>query len=330
MLKAGQKTILLFLPLFLSIIIGCERNDYELLDPELAGTWTVYTTSDGLPSDNISDIYRDSKGNLWFSFPGFGIARYDYKGWTYFRTTTSPLVDDNVNCMAGSAEGKILFGTYRGISVLSVENTWSSELDAGDTLDITAIKITSDGALWVGTRNSGFFVNTGAGFVNSTIAGFENVRAIEEGHSGAVYIGTEKGLVRWYNKMFTFIRKTDGLPDDRVTALKFDRRERLWIGTDAGNRVVWSGTDGTLHQVNLMTGNDSIKIRDIFEDRRGHVWFATRGNGLIWYNGVVPRSFKEFSGISAAEINCIEEDKYGNLWIGLRNKGLVKYVLPIE
>lgn len=329
-MSKGFSLIIYTLLLFLLIFSSCERNDYELFDPDTAGTWTLYTTKDGLPSNSAGDISLDRKGNLWVSFPGYGIAKYDYQSWHVYRSTTSPLINDIVNCLTVSADGNIIFGTLDGVSVLSAEGVWTSCVDPVNTMDVTAVKVAKNGWIWIGTRDKGFYVNTGTGYTNNIIAGYERVRAIEEGTSGAIYIGTENGLVKWQNNVYSYIKKTDGLPDDLITSLKFDSKQRLWVGTEAGKNVVWFDTGGTLHKVNLMTGSDSVRIRDIFEDRRGHIWFATSRNGLIKYDGVVPRSFREYNGFPENSVTCIGEDKFGNLWIGLKSKGLVKYVLPIE
>lgn len=313
----------------LLLLIACERNDYELLDPESAGKWTLYTTADGLPSNQVSSIRLDSNGNLWVSFPGFGVARYDNNSWNYFRAATSQLINDGVNYIAGATDGTVLIGTVSGISVLAENNSWSSYVDPADGMDITSIKVASNGWIWLGTRTQGFYLNSDSGYVKTLLTGFENVRSIEEGLQGAIYIGTDKGILRYLNGNYSFIRKTDGLPDENVKALRYDSKERLWIGPEGGTNVAWIDRKG-IHQVNLMTGTDSLKIRDIFEDRRGNIWFATHNNGLIRYDGVVSRSFKEFNGLPENSINCIGEDKYGNLWFGLYSKGLLKYTLPID
>jgi ligand-binding sensor domain-containing protein len=313
----------------LIITLSCERNDYELFDPETAGKWTLYSTADGLPSNYVGDIKLDSRQNLWITFPGYGAARYYNETWTFFRTSTSALLNDGVICLEESSTGTIIFGTSDGISFLSDSNTWSSYTDPASEMYVNTIKVASNGWIWVGTRDQGFYVNSGSGFIKTLIATYQTVNVIEEGENGNIFLGTDNGIIKWDGSSYSYLGMDDGLPDNRVTSMHFDRGKRLWIGTDAGKNVSWIDNSG-IHQVNLMTGTDSVKIRDIKEDRRGYVWFATRDNGLIWYDGVVPHSIKDFNGIPETRINCIGEDKDGNLWFGLNSKGLVKYTLPID
>ncbi|HRR94319.1 MAG TPA: two-component regulator propeller domain-containing protein, partial [Bacteroidales bacterium] len=119
-------------PAVILMLASCLRNDYEILDPATAGTWTLYTTADGLPSDQVSDIQTDSQGNLWVSFPGYGAAKFDNNHWTYFRAAASPLLNDGVNCVAETADGRVVFGTIDGLSILASNNVWSSFVDPAD------------------------------------------------------------------------------------------------------------------------------------------------------------------------------------------------------
>jgi ligand-binding sensor domain-containing protein len=115
-----------------------------------------------------------------------------------------------------------------------------------------------------------------------------------------------------------------------VTSLRSDSKKRLWIGTDGGKTVSWIDATG-LHQLNLMTGSDTLSVKDIWEDRRGDIWFATFNDGLIMYDGVIPHVYKNgINGLPENKVNCIGEDKNGNLWFGLYSKGLVRYTLPID
>ena len=79
-----------------------------------------------------------------------------------------------------------------------------------------------------------------------------------------------------------------------------------------------------------MNGKDSCRVNDIYEDRRGNIWFATTDDGLIYYNGILPRAFKVSNGFPENTIRSIGEDKFGNLWFGLESKGVVRYTLPID
>jgi ligand-binding sensor domain-containing protein len=324
-----QHGLIAGLLLFLLLTNACQRNNYDLLDPATAGVWTFYDTSTGLPSNQVRDIKLDSKNNLWFTFPGYGIAKYDNKNWTYFRTGTTPLLNDGVICTAEEPDGKIIFGTSNGLSILATNNVWSSYLDPVTSMYVTNIKVASNGSIWVGTQGQGFYVNNGSGFTKNFTDQFKNVNVIEEGIQGNIYIGTDNGIIKWDGTNYSYLTTSDGLPNNKVTSMHLDRKDRLWIGTDGGETVSWIDNNG-VHQLNLMTGSDSLFVKAIWEDRKGDLWFATFNNGLIRYDGVIPHSLKESNGFRENKVYSIGEDKYGNLWFGLYSKGLAKYTLPID
>ena len=323
-----QRYHAMVMALFLMLLCACERNSYDLLDPASTGKMTLYTTADGLPGNEVKDIKLDSRNNLWFTFPGHGMAKLDDNGWTYYTTATTELLSNAVTVLAEAANGNIVIGTSNGLSILSDSNVWSSYIDPLASMYVNAIKVASNGWIWVGTQNQGFYVNTGSGFVKTLSNKYSNINAIEEGTQGNIFLGTDSGIIKWNGSVYSYISKSDGLPANKITSMRFDSRNRLWIGAEGGKNASWLDRTG-IHQLNLMAGTDSLSIKAIHEDRKGDMWFATSGNGLIRYDGVVPISFKEFNGFPEDKINCIGEDKDGNLWFGLSSKGVVKYTLPI-
>ncbi len=309
-------------------LYSCERHNYDLLDPSSAGVMTIYTTADGLPGNDVRDIKLDSKNNLWFTFPGHGTATFNGKTWSSITASPSQLLSNSVTVLDETSSGTIVIGTSEGLSILSASNVWSSVTDPVSGMNVSAIKVASNGWVWVGTQNQGFFINKGTGFVKTLSAKYSNVNAIEEGLAENIFLGTDSGIIRWNGTDYSYIKKSDGLPAEKVTALRYDSRGRLWIGTVGGRTAAWLDRGG-IHQLDLMAGTDSLSIKDIHEDRRGYIWFATYGNGLIMYDGIISSSFKEYNGFAENNVNSIGEDKDGNLWFGLASRGAVKYTLPI-
>jgi ligand-binding sensor domain-containing protein len=312
-------------------LLSCERTNYDLLDPASAGTWTHYDTSNGLPGNTVSGIKLDSDGNLWMTFPGQGTAKYTNGSWVSYKTANSPILSNTVSCLAESSSGAIIFGTNNGVSILSAGNTWTSYIDATTTMTVTSIKVASDGAIWVGTSDQGFYVNRGLGFIKTYIDLYQNINAIEEDNKGNIWIGTNRGLIKWDGFSYAFLPTYDGtpLPNSKISCIRQDGSNRLWIGTRGGKHVAWIDTNG-LHDLSLLNGRDSCIINDIFQDRRGNVWFATANDGLVCYNGIIPKSYRVNNGLPEDKVRTIGEDKDGNLWFGLESKGVVKYSLPIN
>jgi ligand-binding sensor domain-containing protein len=314
--------------LSLLICLSCERTEYEIMDPATAGTWTLFDTNDGLPGNAVTDIQMDSRNNLWFTFEGQGIARYNLGIWTNYKIADSPLLLSNtVSCMAESSDGSMIFGTPEGLSVLSGTNVWNSLLDTITSTRVKVIKVASDGSIWVGTSNRGLFVNQGSGFTHPLAALFPSINAIEEDENGDIWIATSSALIKYDGSSYGIFYHQD--LNVGISSIRRDSRDRLWLGTMGGKNVKWIDKDG-LHDLSLLTGRDSCFINDIYEDRRGNVWFATTGDGVICYNGIVPKKYSTGNLFPENTVRAIGEDKSGNLWFGLGSKGVVRYTLPIN
>lgn len=316
--------------LLLTIVPGCEKTGYELLDPQSAGIWTLYNTGTGLPSNQIRDISGDKAGNLWVNFAGSGTASLDDETWTYYRTTNSDILSNAVTALGAAPDGTMIIGTTNGLSFISSSGVWDSYKDpAVSTMYINCIKVDSKGWIWVGTENQGFYVDSGTGFEQIYVSLFANVNAIEEDDAGNVFVGTDNGLLKWDGAGWSVLTTTEGLAANGVTALKLDSRDRLWIGTSGGLTVSYI-LRSVVYNLSLMNGTSGTFVRDIYEDRRGHIWFATWFDGLIRYDGVISHSYKVYNGFFEDDVNCIGEDSKGNMWFGLYSNGLVKYTLPLE
>jgi ligand-binding sensor domain-containing protein len=311
--------------------IACEDTPGDILDPDTAGVWTLITTVNGLPSNQIIDIERDAENNLWIAFSGMGVGKVRDGRWTFYRTANSSLLSDNVTSLAATPDGGMIIGTTNGIAAVTSTGIWSSYKDPTvTTMSINTVAVTSDGTRWVGTETEGYYVDDGSGYDQVLLAPFVNVNAITEDNKGIVYLGTDNALLQYTGTLTRIITTAAGLPANNISSLFFDSKERLWVGTDGGKTVAWSDDGLTFNQLSLMNGGSGTSVKTIYEDRRGHIWFGTSSDGLIEYDGVIPHSYKIYNGFFEDNVTCMGEDGSGNIWIGLATKGLVRYTLPIE
>lgn len=65
-------------------------------------------------------------------------------------------------------------------------------------------------------------------------------------------------------------------------------------------------------------------VVEIFEDKKGNLWFGTLGNGTARYDGNSLTYFSTKDGLVADAVTSIVEDKAGNMWFGTQS-GLSKY-----
>ena len=67
-------------------------------------------------------------------------------------------------------------------------------------------------------------------------------------------------------------------------------------------------------------------IRNIIQDKNGHLWFGTNGDGIAHYDGQGISYFSNAEGFGGGQITGISEDRDNNLWFAT-DQGVVKYNL---
>lgn len=78
-------------------------------------------------------------------------------------------------------------------------------------------------------------------FTDSNILPNATVRALHLSDDGALWIGTDNGLVRKLNNQVQSFFKEDGLPQNNVWALAQENAGRLWIGTYGKGLATYDG-----------------------------------------------------------------------------------------
>ena len=300
-----------------------------------------YTTVDGLPSDRINCILRDSHGFLWFG-TWDGISRFD--GY-HFANIVQGLPGPSVNALLETRDGTYWAATVGGLASWNPSRASLSPLVGLRTLPLatgsdpgaTALLEDRAGALWIGA-NSGLYraerrdLWAPRRIVYATPEPPRStVSALLEDRSGALWIGTESRLYcRLADGSFTRIATPGGLPVD-VRSLLQDRRGEVWIGTHTQGiflarresrgwtvRPLSSAADG-------LAGNYVLRL---FQSSDGAVWAACFG-GLSEFAPREPptsrpRTYTTREGLPAIGIFAVGEDEAGNLWIGTDDAGVVR------
>lgn len=105
---------------------------------------------------------------------------------------------------------------------------------------------------------------------------------------------------------------------NRITKLHVDRQNSIiWLGTFGKGLLSSQMEDDEIHRILL---NSEIKdVNGLAQDTNGHIWLATKHNG-VWRsvdNKLSPNmEFKQWENATPNSYSCIFKDMKGNLWIG--------------
>src|SRR5215472_11954634 len=189
---------------------------------------------------------------------------------------------------------------------------------------IRALTQTTDGYLWIGTRE-GIASFDGYRFTTFNREHGEipsnTIYSLAAGRNGALWIGTTEGLTEFHNGISHTFTSKDGLPDNLVLFLHMSRAGDLWIvGEDAVSRY----KDGKFTSWRIGREIPMTSVREISEDRDGNLYLAGDNSVARFRNQkftvvVEPRELAASGELSSGVLS----DRNGSLWI-LSARGLLE------
>ena len=191
---------------------------------------------------------------------------------------------------------------------------------------------------------------------------YNNLSHIYQSESGYLWISTFEGLIRFDGKKFDIFTQKDfnAFKTNGVYQVDEDHEGNLWLGSQGSgllrykegkvenitpnfehpisavycskNGVVWMGTinsgvysliDGR-HEELRFEGLKKAAIRQIVEDEKGRIWFASEGHGLFVYNHGKVKKYTVEDGLLNNSVVALAVGENNELWIGT-TKGLCKF-----
>jgi ligand-binding sensor domain-containing protein/two-component sensor histidine kinase len=309
---------------------------------------TTYTTADGLLSDRIQRIVRDSRGYLWIC-QRRGLSRFDGQRFKSYGPEHG-LPEAVVTDLFETSDGTYLLATgdglYRFAPIGSERLFVRLAVDEKREPRFVALAEDSEGRLWAGTDAGLRRFELDGDRVRSEAVGEsepdpspENGSLVTEllaSRRGDLWLGTRYGLYRRsVDGRLSHYTTTNGLPGDDVRALLEDREGRVWVGTTSGlaRLVPDPAYDGSIVAETYL-GDHPARARSVaalFEAADGTMWIGTpMGLGKLAPNGARKRQIRWYGtvhGLSQGNIKSLADDPEGNLWIATEAGGVMRLVL---
>ena len=204
----------------------------------------IYTKKDGLPGEEIFNLFEDSRGDVWFTIVGAenALLRWIRKTEKIENFTTAdglPSFNGPIS-FAEDKTGAIWFGFYFGGLARFHDGKFDffTEKDGFPTSLVGDILKDSTDRLWIGTSGRGLFridetraekpeftsVSTAEGLSSNQII------CLTEDRFGRIYAGTGRGINRLdRNGKIKIFTQADGLPSNYITRCAADKKGFLWF-----------------------------------------------------------------------------------------------------
>jgi signal transduction histidine kinase/streptogramin lyase len=312
-----------------------------LLLPAFAGAqelpFTHYTAASEthpLPSAEVSAVYQDREGLIWFVIFSSGLVRYDGHS-TELYTMTDGLVDPGVWDATEDRAGRLWVGSNGGLVVsakplgdyapgerVHFENSIAGHALPRTTIYRNRLAVDQSGRLWVGTLDAGVIrvaPDSGIDTLSTELRKGEqhDIHSLAARRDGSVWVALGGGQILSFPKDGAPTRVTkDGEPHPDTNELHETADGVLFGGCRDGSlwRAEERGGHATVASVNHIFKSN---IECIMSTPEKEVWVASEGDGVMRlpFDALDrPVVITRANGLIGDAVHRVMRDAEGNLW----------------
>lgn len=271
---------------------------------------------DNLASLNITSVLSltpDKQGNLWLRLPLPRPTLLRYRQGKIENVMADfGIPQTTVAAMNVAQDGALLLWVLKGEGRAVIQRGNKFETIATpqrlSRSPVLAIAETSDGDLWIGTRDAGLYRLRG-GHTEAITAGLPDlkVNCLLPTKSGELWVGTDRGITRWDGSKLTQAGLPKSLDNLQTLSLTLDRDGNIWVGTNSEG-LLRLNIQGV---ASLDEGGQAVTA--VFEDREGNLWVGS-ANGIERLRDSVFVSYSVPEGMPSEKNGPVYVDSTGRTW----------------
>ena len=279
-----------------------------------------HSESSTVPFGPVLGLALDANGSLWIRLQGPTLVVRDRSGAFRSVTPDPSQTESDITAMCTTKNGELLTigltkGIFRDGNGKFVTSATRDELPRHV---ISMIEL-ADGVDWLGTREQGLYSLNGqrvSRFVGELPD--RKVNALLTLNGRDLWIGTDKGLVRWDGRGLSRVSSSEALQNVEIVTMARDRESNVWIGTSNG--LVRVSNDGVTW-VDSNQGWSAEPVTALFEDREGSLWVG-RADGIERLRDSVFMTYYASGGVPSRNNGPLYVDSEGRTWFGPSEGGL--------
>ncbi|HEY4149182.1 MAG TPA: two-component regulator propeller domain-containing protein [Chitinophagaceae bacterium] len=344
MRKRRIKSGLLVLFCLLQLLLRAQPGQYP---------FTHIDISRGLSNNQVTSIFKDSKGFLWFGTMA-GLNRYDGYKFRVFRHDphdSTSLNDDFINRVLEGPEGKIWVDTRNGFTIYDpLTETFNNNLPAYlSTLSLPNVALTqlvkdSNGDYWFLMAQQGLYKYISA--TKKTILLYQRPQAdiaalAEDGH-GSIWLVHSHGLLEKIDtRTGKLLAQSNALhrvngEDSLGYAVFIDGQQELWMYVPGNPQGIYHFTPAT-DAVQHIDKDDGVSqlntnlVIGVLQDNKDRIWICTDHGGVNVLDKTdysiryLVNNTDDDKSIAQNSITTAYKDNAGIIWLGTYKKGVSYY-----
>lgn len=319
------------------------------------GRFASWTTREGLASDYIVNLAEDAEGTLWIA------TRFGLNRWRNHQLEREVfLADQAIQGLAIDTQGRTVVSVKdQGLRRWD-GSRFITPADFPQSVPVNPNYLFHDRAhrIWISDQNVPRSIS--AAEVRPPIPALGGITCMTESTDGTLWIGTrDNGLFFVRDNIVRRITREDGLADNAILGLHEDAELNLWVGTrsaglcrlrprqvfvthyhDEGIEVspnslvespekdIWLASYGRgLYRIDAENETKLVRqtlpelpdrfwIYPIGFTRNGSFWCASIDRLQLWKQGVLEASIPMPSELRNDSFRCVMEDQERGLWVG--------------
>lgn len=311
----------------------------------------------GLSNNSVVSITQDRDGFLWFGTEE-GLNKFDGTRFiTHYKHTQSISGNELNRIYADPLEPIIWIATQRAglnaynyeLNTLTVYTHKANEPNSLMTNDITDVKPSADGNLWISTYHRGveYFDKTTGTFTHYNTASLpslcsNNVWTIMDDNNGCLYIGhvmQGMSIISLKDKRIRNFKHQPGqkgtIPGNDVRCIYKDTNNNIWVGTERGLTLFNEETGTFVVPQGLPEGLTEAYVFDIHQMDDNKLWVGTELHGIYiidlkqhYFMADGKMNIQHFTtghnaySLSNPTVRSIFQDSFRNVWIGTYGGGI--------
>ncbi|MFQ5649238.1 MAG: two-component regulator propeller domain-containing protein [bacterium] len=319
---------------------GIAKSSITLPNLQAPSSWVQFTTQQGLPSNEISNIVV--LGGVSYAATSSGVARQVSGQWQRVGSLTSPIVTLALAQANRFFEvSTVLAVTGNGVFWLDPSDSWQplgAELD-----DVTAVAADEAGNVWIGRQNLGLatfdFDRTEWNLFVINGPASDDFKSMTLDSKGRLWCASQVGGIhmlegsKWRN-----FSRTTGLPSNDYRTIIEDHDGRIWVGSWGGGITILEETAPDSFRISRIDTSDGVLsafepnsafvlVNGMTRDQADNIWILNRQavNTRVLASRMPDDTYVHFStnaGLKSRFVNHIEIDRGGRVWLGTDDQGI--------